>query len=105
MIADTLAHSGRYASLSPHFAAAFDFLRKVPASQPNGRSDIRGDDCFALVQSYKTKPLAEAKFEAHQKYIDIQFIQAGCESLLWAPLASLTETIQPYDAQRDLVFF
>ena len=77
----------------------------MPADQPNGRCDLDGDNCFALVQSYKTKPLSEAKFEAHRKYIDIQFIQAGRESLLWAPLSVLRETTQPYSDERDVAFY
>ena len=105
MIFDTLAQCGRYATLSPRFVAAFEFLQKLPADQPSGRFPLDGDDCFALVQSYAAKPMAEAKFEAHRKYIDIQFIQAGRETILWSPLAALTEILQPYDAERDVAFF
>ena len=105
MIADTLAQSHRYAPLSPRFAAAFEFLRTLPADQVPGRYELDGDNCFALVQTYHTKPLAQAKFEAHKKYTDIQFIQAGRESLLWAPLQLLTETVQPHDDARDIAFY
>ena len=105
MIADTLTQCARYAALSPRFAPAFEFLRQLPADQPLGRHDLDGDHCFALVQTYATKPLAEAKFEAHQKYIDIQFIQSGRETLLWSPLAALTEIVQPYDAAKDIAFY
>lgn len=104
MIADTLAQSSRYTSLAPRFAAAFAYLRNLPADQPLGRHDIAGDDCFALVQTYTTKPLAEAKFEAHRNYIDIQFVQSGRETILWAPLAGLAET-KPYDAEKDFALF
>ena len=105
MIADTLAKYRRYKNLSPRFAAAFEFLAKLPAGQPDGRCDIDGDNCFALVQSYTTKPLAQAKFEAHRQYTDIQFILAGCEALLWSPLAALTQVTEPYAAERDIAFF
>lgn len=105
MIADTLAQYRRYTNLSPRFAAAFEFLAKLPADQPDGRCDIDGDNCFALVQSYTTKPLAQAKFEAHRQYTDIQFIQAGRETLLWSPLAALTQVTEPYAADRDIAFF
>lgn len=104
MIADTLAQSSRYASLAPHFAAAFAYLRTLPTGQPPGRYDLSGDDCFALVQSYTTKPIAEAKFEAHRKHIDIQFIRSGQETLLWAPLAGLAET-QAYNGEKDFALF
>jgi biofilm protein TabA len=105
MIADTLTQCRRYTSLSPRFAAAFEFLENLPADQPPGRHDIDGDNCFALVQTYQSKPLAEAKFEAHRQYIDIQFIQTGSESILWAPLAALTQVTEPYAAGRDIAFF
>jgi YhcH/YjgK/YiaL family protein len=105
MITDLIEHGRRYTSLSPRFAAAFDFLEKLPAGQPDGRCDIEGDNCFALVQSYITRPLAQGKFEAHRKYIDIQFIQAGRETMLWAPLAALRQVTEPYAAEKDVAFF
>jgi len=105
MIADTLDQIHRYQTLSPRFPAAVEFLKHLPADIALGRHDIDGDHCFALVQSYTTKPLAQAKFEAHRKYIDIQFIQAGREVLLWSPLAALTQVTQPYVEEKDVVFF
>jgi len=105
MITDTLTQCRRYTDLSPRFAAAFDFLEQLPADKPDGRFDIEGDDCFALVQSYITRPLSQAKFEAHQKYIDIQFIQAGRETILWSPRAALMRVTEPYVAERDIAFF
>ena len=105
MITAPLTHRHRYTQLSPWFAAAFDFLEKLPADQPLGRHDLDGDKCFALVQSYTTKPLSKATFEAHQRYLDIQFIQAGNETILWTPLATLTQVTQPYAAERDIAFY
>lgn len=105
MIVDKLSQSFRYLPLSPRFAAAFDFLHELPSDQPFGRVQIDGDDCFALVQGYTTKPLSAQRFEAHRKYIDIQFLQAGRETLLWTPLAELSEVTQPYDDARDISFY
>jgi biofilm protein TabA len=105
MIADTLEQCRRYTSLSPRFAAAFEFLEKRPANQPTGRYDIDGDNCFAMVQAYTTRPLDQAKFETHRRYIDIQFIQAGRETMLWSPLAALTQVTQPYVAEKDVIFY
>ena len=105
MITDTLAQRRRYTGLSSRFAAAFEFLEKLSATRPDGRHDLDGDNCFALVQSYPTRPLAQALFEAHRQYIDIQFMQAGRETILWSPLAALTQVTQPYAAERDIAFF
>ncbi len=105
MIADILAQRHRYSGLCSRFDAAFAFLELLPAGAALGRHDIDGDNCFALVQTYSSKPLAQAKFEAHRKYIDIQFIQSGAETLLWAPLSALTVTTEPYVEERDVAFF
>jgi len=105
MIADTLDQCRRYTGLSPRFAGAFEFLENLPADKPIGRHDIDGNNCFALVQTYKTRPLAQAAFEAHRKYIDIQFIQAGRETLLWSPITELTQITRPYAAGKDIIFF
>ena len=105
MITDLFEQRRRYTSLSPRFAAAFEFLEKLSANQPVGRCDIDGDNCFALVQAYTARPVAQAIFEAHRQYIDIQFIQAGCETILWSPLAALTEVTQPYAAEKDIACF
>ena len=105
MIVDTLGQCDRYAALSPRFAVAFEFLKKLPEDFRPGRHAVDGDNCFALVQSYTTKPMTQAKFEAHRKYIDIQFIEAGRESILWSPLDNLTDTLQPYAAETDIGFY
>jgi len=105
MIADMFGQCRRYTSLSPRFAAAFEFLEQLPAGKPNGRYDIDGNDCFALVQTYTTRPLDKALFETHRKYIDIQWLQAGRETMFWSPLAALTQVTQPYDAEKDVIFY
>ena len=105
MIADNLSRSDRYAFLSARFAAGFDFLKRNPAALADGRYDIDGDHCFALVQSYTTKPPAQAAFEAHQNYADIQFIIAGEETLLWAPREKLGPVTKPYVPEKDIAFF
>jgi YhcH/YjgK/YiaL family protein len=104
MIVDALTQCSRYTTLSPRFAAAFEFLRTLPADKPLGRYELDGDNCFALVQGYATKPAAQATFESHERYIDIQFIQSGQETLLWAPRAALKIT-QPYNAEKDVAFY
>jgi biofilm protein TabA len=101
MIFDTLSNSARYESLNSRFAKAFAYLRTVDGSQPLGRHDLDGDDCFALVQTYETKPQEKALFEAHRKYIDVQFIQSGRETILWAPLASMAEETMAFDESKD----
>ena len=105
MISDTLDQCHRYTSLSPRFAAAFDFLEKLPPHHPPGRYEIDGNDCFALMQSYRSQPREMGKVETHRQYIDIQFIQAGRETMLWSPINALPHVTQPYNAEKDVIFY
>ena len=101
MVFDTLPNAARYESLNSRFAKAFAFLRTVDGTQELGRHDLDGDHCFALVQTYETKPIEKAKFEAHRKYIDVQFIQSGRETILWAPLDTMKEETMAYSDEKD----
>lgn len=101
MILDTLANATRYESLNSRFAKTLAWLRGFDGTQELGRHDIDGDDCFALVQTYETKPMEKAKFEAHRKYIDVQFINSGRETILWAPLASMKEETMAYSEEKE----
>lgn len=88
----------------PGLAAALAFLRDCPADQPDGTIEIDGKDVFAIIQSYETKQERDApRFEAHRKYIDIQFLLSGRELMGWAPLAALTVD-EPYDDSKDILF-
>ena len=105
MILDTLDNAARYESLNSRFAKTFAWLRTFDGTQAIGRHDIDGDHCFALVQTYETKSIEKALFEAHRKYIDVQFIHSGRETILWAPLASMKEETMAYSDEKDAVLW
>jgi YhcH/YjgK/YiaL family protein len=71
MIADLLERWTLYFE-SPIWRDAFEFVQSLDADAEEKRYDLRGDDLFVIVAGYETKPPAEAVFEAHQRYIDIQ---------------------------------
>ena len=72
MVLDVLENKERYYSLHKNFKDAFDFLEKSLKSNPEpGKYELKGDDLFAVVQAYETAE--DSKWEAHRKYIDIQF--------------------------------
>ena len=105
MILDCLPHWRRYATTLPGLEQAFAYLQTLDANTPTGRYELAGDQVYALVQRYRTKPLHQAALEVHRKYVDVQFILAGRETILWAPLAALITVTQPYDPARDIGFF
>lgn len=101
MIVDHISNAGRYAALGPLFEQAFDFLRTTdPNALEPGRYPLAGDALFALVQSYHTKAPSEGFWEAHRRYIDLQFIAQGTERIGYAPLHRLE--LESHDEQRDL---
>lgn len=106
MILDTLAQAGRYSTLHPLFARAFDYLRStdLDALTP-GRHDIDGAQLFALVEDCAGRTRAEAQLECHRRYIDIQLVLAGVDEMGWRPLAGCVAPSADYDAARDIRFF
>jgi len=64
-----------------------------------GRIEL-DDKMFAIVSEYFTKDREGAPFEVHQKYIDIQYVVSGNESMDIAPLKNMTVTRQ-YDSEND----
>ena len=105
MVTDTLENAKRYYGLGERIATALKYLQKHDGTQlPLGKTPIEGDLIFALVQDNTTKPRAEGMWEAHRKYIDVQFVAAGIEQMGWAPVAGLTEK-KPYDAEADYALF
>jgi biofilm protein TabA len=83
---------------TPNMQRALDFLRQARgADLPEGKIEVAGDSVFALVQSYETAPASDpVVFEAHRKYIDVQYMVAGREAIAWAPADRLAVT-QAYD--------
>jgi YhcH/YjgK/YiaL family protein len=104
MIVDQLKNWRRYGALE-ELRPAFEFLElHAETLLPEGRTEIEGDRLFALPQSYVPKPVAGARFEAHRRYADVQYVAAGAEMIGWAPV-DLLETETPYDPGEDIAFY
>lgn len=84
---------------------AFRFLKNTDLTKLEvKRYDIDGDNLFATVSEYLSKNEEVAKFEAHRKYIDIQYVISGKEIMNVAPLKTVKEVLVPYDAEKDIEF-
>ncbi len=68
------------------------------------RYDIDGDNLYATISEYTTKNEETTDFEAHRKYIDIQYVISGKEIMNIAPLSTIIKVITPYDATKDIEF-
>jgi YhcH/YjgK/YiaL family protein len=82
---------------------AFSFLKNSDlATLELKRYDLDGDDLFATASVYNTRNPEDAKFEAHRKYIDLQYVVSGSELIGIAPLVSRDSILQQYDATKDI---
>lgn len=99
MIIDTLANLKHYQKLLPNLLTAIEKMRSLKDWQAGEKYYFEGG--FVFFQEGETKPMAEAQFEAHRKYIDVQVVLKGQECLAWSELSELTEII-PYSDEKDV---
>jgi YhcH/YjgK/YiaL family protein len=84
---------------------AFKFLAESDLSALEiKRYDIDGDNLFATVSEYLTKNEETTNFEAHRKYIDIQYVISGKEFMNVVPLKKVKEIVTPYNDLKDIEF-
>ncbi len=105
MVVDKISNADLYTSLSEDIAKALDILRDPGVCEKDdGKYKVDGENLFYIVDSYTTEPEGDRRFEAHEKYIDVQFIVDGCEVMGYAPVDSLTIQ-QDYDEETDVAFY
>lgn len=105
MIIDGIENATLYKGIGPRLQAAFEYLAKTDfAGMAPGRHDIDGNKVYALVQQYETKPRDKGVWEAHRRYVDVQYVAAGIEAMGYAPVANLTVT-QAYSPTNDCALF
>ena len=84
---------------------AFKFLKETDLENIGlSRVDIDGNNVYALPSEYMSKDEDVARFEAHEKYADIQYVIAGKELIGVTPMSELDEITEPYNAANDIVF-
>lgn len=84
---------------------AVDYLNELDVSKEDaGKKVVISDKFFYSIQTYDTKPADECKLESHRKYIDIQIIVAGEESMEIADISKLCVK-EEYDEEKDVIFW
>lgn len=107
MIVDTLQNASKYFSAHPLFAKAFDYISRTDlANAADGKSDI-ADGLKAIFSNSagKTKEASCAKFECHNKNIDIQLCISGLETIGWKPREKCVTPNGDYNAEKDVQFY
>lgn len=99
--AGLLAHNSSF-KLADRLSMALKFLQEgnilelLPA-----RIELDGDKVFAMIQHYDTKPKELGVWEAHRKYIDVQYVAEGRELMGYANLGHLLAG--EYNAEKDFL--
>ncbi len=103
MIKDKLVNADVYYGLSNNIKTGFEWLKTTDLkSIEPGKYIINDGKVWANVQIYDTK--TDADYEAHRKYIDIQYMITGNE-LIGVTDISNCETTVEYDSNKDIEFF
>lgn len=102
MIIDQIHNAQLYFAVHPRLQPAFAYLQQVDcASLAVGRYEIDGANLYALVQEYETKPQEAGLWEAHRRYLDLQYLFRGAEKIGYANLKHLTPG--EYQASQDFL--
>ena len=105
MIYDRLSNAEQYYVLGEKFKKAFDFLKNTDLKNiKDGSYEIDGKNIYANVQSLKTKPIEEKKWEVHRRYIDIQYVIKGEEKMGYGILEDFKTVTSSYDSEKDIEF-
>ena len=106
MVLDSLINADKYARLHKSFSKAFEFIasQNLETIEP-GKYPIDGTDLHASVSSKDGVTEQEAKFEAHNNYIDIQVCPAGTEQIGWKPRDKCTNPKGEYNPEKDVLFY
>jgi uncharacterized protein, YhcH/YjgK/YiaL family len=61
-------------------------------------------DGYLLLQEGDTKGVEDGDYEAHRRYLDVQVLLEGEETVVWNDISTLVESV-PYDQEKDKVMY
>jgi YhcH/YjgK/YiaL family protein len=108
MIVDTIKNASKYFNVHPLFAKAFEYISKTNLDTIEmGKYEIDGDNLKAIFSNKKGMTAAEsiAKFECHNKHIDIQLCIKGAEQMGWKPREKCKVENGGYNPEKDVQLY
>lgn len=92
--------------VSPRLQTALKFIADTDFSKlPNGEIEIEGRTIYAGINTYDTEPKADRRPEKHNKYIDVQFVGKGEETIWYAPLRPQCAITEDKFSTNDVAFY
>ena len=105
MITATLSNLHLYKMLSPNFERAIDYILNTRFIEMEpGKYEVDGENIFAIVNEFTTKPISACEPERHRKYADIQLIVSGTERFGYTPLINQKATTD-FLPDNDVAFY
>ena len=75
-----------------------------PEQLVKGKYSLAGDSLYVIVDEYRTEYIEKRDFEAHRRYIDLQYVISGQETIGVSPLKDY-EVLKPYVEETDIAFY
>lgn len=106
MVLSNLNNRVELEKLHPLMPRLFEFLEhNNPLELPVGIHEIVGKELFINNQAPEDLFTAEsAPIEVHRKYIDVQVVLQGKETMGWKPMEEVAEWRGEYDEEKDVRF-
>ena len=103
MIYDLYQNKGIYTAMGKSFEEAFAFIARAEKENLEpGKYEVDGDRIYAAISEYDTK--TEFVFEAHKKYMDVQYVVDGHEEIYVNNIENCVVKSE-YNAEKDCGFF
>ena len=89
-----------YKGINKRIDTAIDYILNFDKNTPDGRYEIDGDNIYANVVSIELGDAEAYQFEAHRRYLDLQYIISGSEIMIYAPVSECNQKTD-YNAEDD----
>ena len=103
MVYDKIDNIETYKGLSEDIYEGLKFLKQASPDLVCGVHEIN-PRVKAIVSEYETKAVNENGYEAHRKFLDIQYLLNGTEKNCCLPIEKLKET-KTYCEEKDAAFY
>ncbi len=105
MIYDQLSRIDLYRPLSSAIARGIDFVKSADLNAlAVGRHEVDGERVYAVVFDYDTSAKGTGRWETHRRYIDLQLLIRGEETILVGDVDHLVGATD-YDPAKDARFY
>lgn len=104
MVFDSLQNAAVYYGLSKRIEKGLKYLQQNDFTKiDTGKYQIEGEEIYAIVDKYNSRPREKGKWEAHKKYIDIQFVADGAEKIGFGKMNDMY-VLETYNNKKDIMF-